>query len=218
MELRTESNPNSGITIWQQNLNKSPTGQHDLISSGRLAATNVDIVAIQELAINFLDKTIATRDWITVYPSTHEKEPKKTHTITLIRSVLPTENWEQIEFDSGDITIVKIHGEWGQVMLFNIYNDCQHDHTIHKLMRFHRTHHESLLGRDAGNGAQHIIWLGDFNRHHPAWNNVDNGRLFNKDALETAKTLIRALVDVGLESALAVGIPTHIHNITKKWT
>ena len=67
----------SELTTWQQNLNKSQTGQHDLICSGKLAYANIDIVAIQEPAMNFLDKTIATRDWIPVYPSTHENEPKK---------------------------------------------------------------------------------------------------------------------------------------------
>ena len=59
------------LTIWQQNLNKSQMGQHDLISSGKLVYANIDVVAIQEPAINFQDKTIASKDWIPVYPSTH---------------------------------------------------------------------------------------------------------------------------------------------------
>jgi hypothetical protein len=42
------------LTIWQQNLNKSQTGQHDLISSSKLVNAEIDIVALQETSINFL--------------------------------------------------------------------------------------------------------------------------------------------------------------------
>ena len=129
----------SKLTIWQQNLNKSQTGQHDLISSGKLVYTKINILAIQELAMNFLDKSIAAKDWIPVYPSTHTKEPKKTRALILMNCSLSTENWEQIDFPSGDVTAVRITGNWGQISLFNIYNDCAHDRTIHELTNFHRS-------------------------------------------------------------------------------
>lgn len=133
----------SELTIWQQNLNKSQTGQHDLISSGKLTSAGIDIAALQEPSINFLGRTIASRDWIPLYPSSHEKDPKKTRAITLISSKLPTENWEQLEFHSGDVVVIKITGSWGQIVLFNIYNDCTHDRTIHELTRFHRANRDS---------------------------------------------------------------------------
>ena len=164
--------------IWQQNLNKSQTGQHDLISNGKLAYAKIDIVAIQELAMNFLDKMIATRDWIPIYPSTHVKELKKTRAMILMNCNLSTKNWEQIEFPSGDVTVVKISSNWGQISLFNIYNDCTHDRTIRELMYFHRSNQNSLLGSAAGEPMHNIIWVGDFNRHHPAWDNPEDTRLF----------------------------------------
>ena len=95
----------SDVTIWQQNVNRSQTGQHDLISSGKLVHRGIDIVALQEPAINFLGKTIAARDWIPVYPSTHEEEPGKTRSIMLINATLSTKSWEQMEFPSGDVTV-----------------------------------------------------------------------------------------------------------------
>jgi hypothetical protein len=55
------------LTIWQQNLNKSPTSQHDLISSNKLTQIGIDIVALQEPAINAFNCTVASRDWMTVY-------------------------------------------------------------------------------------------------------------------------------------------------------
>lgn len=132
------------LTIWQQNLNKPHTGQHDLISSGKLVDKHIDIVALQEPSINFLGKTITTRDWIPIYPSTHAKEQKKTRVITLMNSICPTENWEQLKFQSGDIVVVKITGSWGQLIVFNIDNNCQHNHTINELMKFYRTNSRTL--------------------------------------------------------------------------
>lgn len=211
-------NARNELTIWQQNLNKSQTGQHDLISSGRLVNEETDIVALQEPSINFLGKTTASRDWIPIYPTTHEKDPKKTRAIILMSKKLPSESWEQLEFNSGDVTVIKIMGEWGQLVLFNIYNDCNHDSTIQELINFHRTNKGNLTGRDANAGQHHIMWVGDFNRHHPAWDNPEDTRLFTKEALMAAEKLIKATADIGLEMALAAGVPTHIHNVTKKWT
>ncbi|KAH9052631.1 hypothetical protein EDB87DRAFT_1570290, partial [Lactarius vividus] len=118
------------LAIWQQNINKSPACQHRIISSGKLADYNIDIVALQEPAINFLNKSIASRDWVPIYPSTHGKHPHKTRTVTLVRSDLLTESWEQIDFPSGDVTAIRIKETWGTLTLFNIYNDCEHNDTI----------------------------------------------------------------------------------------
>ena len=105
-----EGGTRSEIVIWQQNVNKSQTGQHDLISSGRLAHVGIDIVALQEPAVNYLGKTIAARDWIPVYPSMHKKEPSKTRSLILINAAILTERWEQVDFPSGDVTVVRIMG------------------------------------------------------------------------------------------------------------
>ena len=82
-EMRSE------LTIWQQIPNRSHTGQHDLISSRKLINAGIDIVALQEPSINFLGMTIASRDWVPLYPSTHEKDQGKTRAVTLISSKLP---------------------------------------------------------------------------------------------------------------------------------
>ena len=58
----------STITIWQQNVNKSSTCQHDLISSAALARRGIDFVAIQEPAISNFGTTVASRDCVTLRP------------------------------------------------------------------------------------------------------------------------------------------------------
>jgi hypothetical protein len=116
------------------------------------------------------------------------------------------------------VVVIKITGSWGQIVLFNIYNDCMHDRTIHELTRFHRANRRQLSGRETEMETHHVIWLGDFNRHHPLWDKPEDNRLFTRDALEAAETLIKVTTEHGMEMALALGVPTHIHNITKKWS
>ena len=206
------------IKIWQQNINKSRTCQHDLISSGKLIEKGIDIVALQEPAINAFNKSVASREWKAVYPSTHANEPGKTRTLLLIRDDLLTDRWEQLEFQSGDVMAIKLQGDWGKLTLFNIYNDCKHDDTIAALTKYHRTHASCILGKVETQGAHHLIWVGDFNRHHPYWDTPANNALFTREATNQAEILIQSLAEIGLEMALEAGVPTHEHYVTKRWS
>ena len=96
------------LTFLQQNLNKPHTGQHNLISSGKLIKEKIDIIALQEPAIYFLGETIVSRDWIPLYPSAHEKDPKKMRVISIISNKLPKESWEQPNFPPEDVVAIKI--------------------------------------------------------------------------------------------------------------
>ena len=62
------------------------------------------------------------------------------------------------------------------------------------------------------------MWLSDFNRHHPYWDNPEDTRLFTNEATEAAEKLIEAIADAGLDLALPSGIPTHEHSVTKCWS
>ena len=114
--------------------------------------------------------------------------------------------------------VVRLHSSWGQVTLLNIYNDCEHDRTLHKLMEYHRKNCRNLVGSVMGENTHHVMWVGDFNRHHPAWDSLEDTRLFTKNVLDTAEVLIRMTVELRLDTALLAGMPTNIHNITKRWT
>ena len=67
-------------------------------------------------------------------------------------------------------------------------------------------------------GEAHLLWVGNFNRHHPHWDDPNDNRLFTREALKAANALIEAVATLGLDLALPSGLPTHIHNVTKKWT
>ena len=62
------------------------------------------------------------------------------------------------------------------------------------------------------------VWVGDFNRHHPHWDSISDNRLFTSNAIKKAEKLISAVADAGLDLALPPKIPTHKHNVSKKWT
>ena len=209
----------SNINIWQQNVNRSRTCQHALISSAALARRGIDIVALQEPAVNNFGVTIASREWTSVYPTTHSTAPTKTRSLILIRSNILTDQWKQIDFPSGDVTIILISGTWGELTLYNIYNDCAHNDTILQLEPFCRSHTNTISLSSNNNGNIHpILWLGDFNRHHLHWDDPTDVRLFTRPAIQDAETLISAVADLGLDLALPPGTPTHLHNVSKKWT
>src|SRR5712675_1245637 len=210
MGLRTK------LSIWQQNVNKSPTCQHNLISSGKLTDLNIDIIALQEPAINAFANTIATKDWTPIYPTTHNASPDKTRSVTLLRADISTDTWTQLDFPSGDVTVVQIADDWGKLTIFNIYNEGKSNNTIKLLTKYHK---DNCATREDGTAnSTHTIWLGDFNRHHPHWDDPNDVRLFTDEAIKATEVLIEAVAEAGLELALPCQTPTHLHNITKRWS
>jgi hypothetical protein len=59
------------------------------------------------------------------------------------------------------------------------------------------------------------IWVGDFNRHDPMWEHPNNSQLFTRPNIDAADYLINLLADFGMDIALAPGIPTLEHFVTK---
>jgi hypothetical protein len=102
--------------------------------------------------------------------------------------------------------------------LLNIYNNCKHDNTLELLTEYHRNNLKELLGNTEMQYKHHLIWVGDFNHHHPYWDSPDNNSLFTQDTLERAELLIQTVAEVGLDLAFPTGIPTHKHNMTKQWS
>jgi len=81
------------LSIWQQNINKSPSCQHNIISNKHLIMKDISIIALQEPTLSRGRLMIASRDWITIYPLNHANNLLKTRSITLIRANISTESW-----------------------------------------------------------------------------------------------------------------------------
>jgi len=195
------------LSIWQQNVNKLPSCQHNLISNNLLANLGIDLIALQEPAINPFNLTITSRDWTLIYPSVHGSMPNRTRAITLIQSNISLDSWTQLDFLSSDITIIQLKGMWGKITIFNTYNDCDNNDTV-KLLSSYYSRNQAQL-KHADTGTAHIIWLGDFNWHHPLWDDPDDDHLFTPNAISATEELIEAIADAGLELALPSGTPMY---------
>ncbi|KAG2108904.1 uncharacterized protein F5147DRAFT_529760, partial [Suillus discolor] len=63
-----------------------------------------------------------------------------------------------------------------------------------------------------------VIWLGDFNRHHPMWELANNTHLFTAANLDAAGTLINLLALYNMIQVLPPGIATLEASNTKNLT
>ena len=75
-----------------------------------------------------------------------------------------------------DITAIQFKGEYGNLTIINIYNEITNNNTIHCL--------DDLLSLGTGVPSapgDHMFWLGDFNRHHPMWEDESNEHLFKSE-------------------------------------
>jgi len=213
MNSRTNTNPTS-LRIWQENLNKSATAQHCILS-GPFTAKEWDVIAIQEPVIDDLGNTKATPDWNVIYPSYKYTHQSRTRAVTLVHKRINTNNWRQIPFPSADVVIVQITGIYGHVTIINIYDDSKIRNVIPLLTTF--------LSRELPTvrptPTAHMIWLGDFNAHHYMWEEERNAHLCDPvEAQETAQQLIDLMATHNMQLALPKDLPMLQSSSTGNWT
>ena len=61
--------------------------------------------------------------------------------------------------------------------------------------------------RGTGDGGrsgreESVIWVGDFNRHHPLWDKERNAHLFTKNTLEVTQPLLDMISEFDLRMVL----------------
>ena len=200
------------IRIWQQNLKTSHIAQLTLTNT--LLPSDWDLIALQEPTINKIGNTRASTHWRVVYPTTKYTDGARSRAVTLINSNISTNAWRQIDFPSADVVIVQLSTSQGLCTIFNIYNDCKNDNTISAIEQFMLEHVASVRP----NPQDHMVWLGDFNRHHPLWDESSNSHLFTSLALTAAQKLIDLLADYGLTQILPRNKPTLQSSSSKNWT
>lgn len=172
------------LRIWQQNINKSLIGQLDLLNM--VDSQKYDIIAFQEPHVDFQNDSRATAKWRSILPT-----PYNTDQSRRMRSI-----------DSYDITAIRISGPEYDLFLFNVYNDCTHSQSIRALEKVFRS-----LSRSATRTSFSLL-LGDFNRHHPMWDEERNLHLFTNPNLNEAQLLIDLVADYNLVMTLPARLPT----------
>ncbi|CAA7260103.1 unnamed protein product [Cyclocybe aegerita] len=104
-------------------------------------------------------------------------------------------------------------GTYGKLTIFNIYNPINSRGVEIKLDTYLRDNAENIHFER----SDHVVWAGDFNRHHQMWDKAEDTHLFTRETLQAADHLIDALIQHGMIMALPPGIPTlqHMNLITK---
>lgn len=201
------------LQICQLNTNKSNDAQSALLQN----IGEFDIVTIQEPHIDFLKNTRVSHDWVVVYPTGHKDNDDMSRSITLINKRLSTNCWTQVPVNCPDITAITIRTNTNTVHLFNVYNPQENDSVLKTLANATRRlqRDDDLYG---GEDTDQIIWLGDFNRHHPLWDDERNTHLFTEEYLDRAQALIDLLSSFDLHMLLPEGIPTLEASNTKNLT
>ena len=102
----------------------------------------------------------------------------------------------------------------GPISILNIYNDGDHSNSLHTIRR--------TLAEDARHtwiiNPAKMIWIGDFNRHHPLWDEECNSYLFTTNNLTASQILLDLLADFNMTMSLPKDIPTLCATRTKNLT
>ena len=199
--MNRDAQNNPLICFWQQNLNKSLTAQLDLLN--QVDPKNTDLIFIQEPHIDFLNLTRANHHWTIIYPTTHHNMPAKTRSVTLVNKTISKNSWRQIPLDSSNITVMELKVNNLSIAIYNIYNACESADTLSLL----QAHWQVRTASGGPSNSSSMIWLGDFNCHHPLWDAPEDHQLFTTANLDAASQLISLLENHNMEMALPAGIP-----------
>ena len=199
------------VKIWQQNLGKSLIAQQEMLATAH--PTDWDVLAIQEPYIDNLGNTRANPKWSVIYPtSTNREAQHPPRTVILVNTRIPSETITQIDIESGDITAITINTSQRPLTIINIYNANEHNNTIETLSE----KWERQEGAFKPGPNTEILLLGDFNRHHPAWEPTDNAHLTSPDRL--LNPLLDLIVNMRLEMTLPRDLPTLEARNGGRWT
>ncbi len=205
------------LRIHQQNLNKSRAAQLDFINT--LNPDGVDVVALQE-PWKYPDnhRSFCEPSLRVVYPTTHYESDSlaaATRSIMFVNVAVSTNSWAPLAVDSPDVTAIEMRTDARCVCIFNIYNDCNNDNALDALRRA-----VERVKAEKENDERELVlvWVGDFNRHHTAWEEPRNYGLCGGANREAAERLLDLTEDFEMEMALPARIPTLIACSTKNLT
>ena len=195
--------------ICQQNTRKSQTAHHYILNTD---PSLCDLILIQELWIDSYSNTRGNHHWHIIYPTDRYTDRHNTiRSIILVNSNISTDAYTPLPIPHSNITAIHLKGELGYSSIFNIYNNCTNNSTINTLHTYLHGNLASILPSP----TDHMLWLGDFNRHHPLWEEDKNWRLFNQPHL--IDPLINIIQVYDMDLALPQGIPTY-ESVVGNWT
>ena len=201
------------LRILQINLNKSEKAHLDIINEN--VSQMYDIMLIQEPHTTAFNAIRTPSNFRPVFPTHRLQDDAQIRSVIWVNKQLETKNWKILDIpNTNDITAIQLKGTYGIISIFNIYNDCTHSRNETALRNYLNTYRRELAGED----NSHLILAGDFNRHHPFWDDDKDVHLFTNQALRDAEGIISIIAENDLVMALPKGIPTLRHLRTKKYS
>ncbi|KAG9221604.1 hypothetical protein CCMSSC00406_0006763 [Pleurotus cornucopiae] len=208
----TEQNHSKfGCRITQINLNKSQDAQDYLINS----LQGHDIVLIQEPWVDRGGFARAIQRYRVIYPFVEEARKLESRAVILVAVEIASDHVINLQINSPDVVGIDVNcGPAGWIRIINVYNDCKHDRSLQAMDEFLTNE------RQRRNEAvqDQMIWAGDFNRHHPMWDETRNHHLFTPHNIAAAERLIDLTDRFGMVMRLKKDIPTLRAMNTKNYT
>ncbi|KNZ77457.1 Putative 115 kDa protein in type-1 retrotransposable element R1DM [Termitomyces sp. J132] len=124
--------------------------------------------------------------------------------VMMVNKNIATDRWKRLNIESLDVVGISIETEERTVRIFNIYNDCDHSRSVRALDFYLR----SAEGRRTRGRNTADIWVGDFNRHHPMWDEPRNAHLFTRRNVDAAEELIAMVTRHRMNMVLRPYVPT----------
>jgi ribonuclease HI/endonuclease/exonuclease/phosphatase family metal-dependent hydrolase len=201
------------ISILQINLNKSEKAHLDIINEE--VSQKYDVMLIQEPYTTKFNAIRTPTNFRAVYPIDRFQNEDQIRSVIWVNKRLDTNDWIILDIPgTNDITAIQLKGPYGKLTIFNVYNDCTHSRNEIALGNYLRRYANIITRYE----NHHMVWAGDFNRHHPLWDDDEDVHLFTRQALRDAEGLIGLLADYEMQMVLPKGIPTLRHMRTKKYS
>jgi ribonuclease HI/endonuclease/exonuclease/phosphatase family metal-dependent hydrolase len=207
------ANDMNKLRILQINLNKSEKAHLDILNEA--VSQKYDIMLIQEPFTTVFNAIRTPANFRPVFPAHRIGNQDQVRSVIWVNKELDTKDWTELAVpDTNDVTAIQLGGPYGTISIFNIYNDCTHSRTEAALRRFVQDNANLILATE----NHHMIWAGDFNRHHPLWDRDEDTHLFTPQASRLAEGLIGLIATYDLDMVLPKGIPTLQHMVTKRYS
>lgn len=138
-----------------------------------------------------------------VYPANYFFDGQdRCRSLFLVNTNIATDSYISLKILNSDISAIRFAGDFGHLSIFNIYNEITNNDDITALTNY--LEHSLQIARPTA--TDHMIWLGDFNRHHELWEPDANANLYT--TAEFIQPLLDVLFEHDMIMALPAGIPT----------
>ena len=103
----------------------------------------------------------------------------------LVNKKLSSDTWLSLDIGSPDVMGVILDSTNSKFLIFNFYCDQNNSDAMRKAENFLQA-----FIRNNMTERINVLWIGDFNRHHPVWDDPRNNHLLTRHNLDEVQILL----------------------------